>query len=86
MVDGYIYNGQAAGSFQALILVYYQVLLVVTLWLSGIVVDQTFTLGGVDVRACLFIVHCRVDVSIRVLNFHGLNCEYILTANFSYLW
>ena len=61
-------------------------MLVVTLWLSGVVVDQTFTLGGVDVRARLFIVHYQVDVSICVLNFHGLNCEYILAAKFSYLW
>ena len=36
-----------------------QVSLAVTLWLSGVVVNQTFTLGGVDVRACLFIDHCH---------------------------
>ena len=33
-----------------------QVLLAVTLWLSGVVVNRTFTLGGVGVHACLFMV------------------------------
>ena len=37
-----------------------QVLLVVTLWLSGVVVDQKFTSEGVDERTHLFIDHCRV--------------------------
>ena len=42
------------------------------LWLSGVVVDRTFTTGGVDVRAHLFVDHRHVNVSICVLNFHGL--------------
>ena len=41
----------------------------VTLWLSGIVVDRTFTLRGVDVRARLFVDRHCINVSIRVLNF-----------------
>ena len=44
-----------------------QVLLAVTLWLSGIVVNRTFTLGGVDVHTCLFVNHHHAFV--RVLNF-----------------
>ena len=40
--------------------------LAVTLWLSVVVVDRTFTLGGVDVCACLFIDDCCVDVYSRV--------------------
>ena len=44
----------------------------VTLWLSGVVVDRTFTSGGVDVRAqSLFVDHRRVNVSIHMLNFRG---------------
>ena len=48
-----------------------QVSLVVTLWLSGVVVDRTFTPGGVDVCACLFVDHCCINVFIRVFNFRG---------------
>ena len=49
-------------------------MLVVTLWLSGVVVDWMFISGGADVCACLFVDHCCVNVSIRVLNFAvGLN-------------
>ena len=39
---------------------------------SFLVIDWTFTLGGVDGRACLFIDHCCVNVFIRVLNFPDL--------------
>ena len=53
-----------------------QLSLTITLWLSGVVVDWTFTSGGVEMRACLFIDHCCVNVFIQVLNFAvGLNCE-----------
>ena len=45
--------------------------LVVTLWLSGVVIDWTFTSGGVDIGTHLFIDHCCVHVFIRMLNFHG---------------
>ena len=48
-----------------------QLSLVVTLWLSGVVVDRTFTPGGVDVRARLFVDHRCVNVFIRVFNFRG---------------
>ena len=41
------------------------------------------TLGGVYVRARLFVDHRCINVFIHVLNFHGLNCEIILTAKFS---
>ena len=45
---------------------------------SGIVVDRTFALGGADMCARLFVDHCCVNVSIRVLNFViGLNREII---------
>ena len=50
-----------------------EVSLVVTLWLSGVVLDRTFTSGDVDVRGCLFVDNCLVNVFIRVLNFHGLS-------------
>ena len=33
-----------------------QVLLAVTLWLSGVVIDQTFTLAGVDVHAAYSLI------------------------------
>ena len=39
-----------------------QVLLAVMLWLSGVVIDRTFTSGGVDVGARLFVDHHRVNV------------------------
>ena len=52
----------------------------VTLWLSGVVVNRTFTSGGIDVCTRLFVVdHRHVNVFIRVLNFRGV----ILTAKFS---
>ena len=38
-----------------------RVSLPVTLWLSGIVVDWTFTSEGVDVHARLFVDHHRVN-------------------------
>ena len=54
-------------------LVYYQVsgepAMVVTLWLSAGVVDRTFSLGGVDVHARLFVYHYCENAFIRVLNF-----------------
>ena len=59
MVDSYIMNECLERSCR---LVYYpvesQLLLVVTVWLSGVVIDWTFTLGGVDVSAhtYLFII------------------------------
>ena len=53
-----------------------QLLLVVTLGLSGVVVNRTFTLRGVDVCTRLFVDHCCVNVFICVLNF-------LLTAKFS---
>ena len=37
-----------------------QVSLAVTLWMSGVVVDSTFTLEGVDVLARLFTRHVNV--------------------------
>ena len=43
-----------------------QVSLAVTLWLSGVVVDLTFTPGGVDVRARLFVNHRHVCFYSRV--------------------
>ena len=46
-----------------------QVKLTATLWLSGIVVDRTFTLGGVDMCARLFVDRCCVNAFIHVLNF-----------------
>ena len=39
----------------------------VTLWLSGVVVNQTFTSGGVDVRTCLFVNHRHVCLYLRVI-------------------
>ena len=57
------------------------------LWLSGVVVDVTFTSGGVDMRACLIVDHCRVNGFTHVLIFvAGLNREIILRAKFPYLW
>ena len=44
-----------------------QVSLAVMLWLSGVVIDQTFTLGGVDVHACLLVDHCCVNAFMCVL-------------------
>ena len=38
---------------------------------SGVVIDWTFTSGGVDVHAHLFVDHCCAYFRIRVLNFHG---------------
>ena len=38
---------------------------------SRLVVDQTFTLGGVDVRTHFIVDHCCVNVFIRVLNFRS---------------
>ena len=52
-------------------LVYYrerQLLLVVTLWLSGVVVDWTLTLGSVDIRAHLLVDHHCIHVFICVVN------------------
>ena len=46
-----------------------QVKLTAMLWLSEIVVDRTFTLGGVDMCARLFVGHCCVNVFTCVLNF-----------------
>ena len=54
-------------------LVYYQISLAVTLWLSGVVVDWTFTPGGVDMHAHLF-VYLLITATyafIRVLNFRS---------------
>ena len=34
-----------------------QLSLVVMLWLSGVVIDRTFSSGGVDMRARLFVDH-----------------------------
>ena len=48
-----------------------QLSLVVTLWLSGVVIDRKFTPGSVDVRARLFVDHHCVNVFIRVLNFRS---------------
>ena len=47
-----------------------------------IVVDWTFTLGGVDLHTHLFINHCRVSFSCLIFAV-GLDCEIILTAKFS---
>ena len=46
-----------------------QLSLVVTLWLSGVVVDRAFTSGGGDARGRLFIDYCCVTVFICVSNF-----------------
>ena len=35
-----------------------KVALDITLWLSGVIGDRTFTLGGMDVHASLFIEYC----------------------------
>ena len=43
-----------------------RVKLAVTLWLSGIVIDWTFTLGSVDVRARLFVGHCRINNHVLI--------------------
>ena len=43
-----------------------QLLLVVTLWLSGVVIDWMFTLGGVDMRVRLFVDHHCIKFVIRV--------------------
>ena len=48
-----------------------QVTLAVTLWLSGVVIDQTFTLRGLDVCTRLFVDHRRVNVFIHMLRFYG---------------
>ena len=51
------------------------------LWHSKVVVNWTFTSGGVVVHTYLFIDHLCIDVFIRILNFViGLNHEIILTA------
>ena len=52
-------------------LVHYVLSLAVMLWLSGVVVDWTFTSGGVDVRAHLLVAHRCVHVFIHVLIFRG---------------
>ena len=44
------------------------------LWLSGVVIDRTFTSGGVDVRACLFVDHRCVNVFIRIYTEDGGVC------------
>ena len=44
---------------------------IVILWLSGVVIDQTFTLGGVDMCTHLFIDHRCINVFIHILNFCG---------------
>ena len=48
----WLHYGRANGAFLALGTRYWesQLSLVVTLWLSGVVGDLTFTLGGVDMR------------------------------------
>ena len=53
MVDSYMMERSCR-------LVYYpvesQLSLVVTVWLSGVVIDWTFTLGGVDVSAHTYLL------------------------------
>ena len=39
------------------------------LQMSGVVVNQTFTLGGVDMHTRLFIDYRHINYFIRVLNF-----------------
>ena len=52
------------------------------LWLSGVVVDRTFTPEGVNAHARLLINH-RTYVFIRVLNFRGWSQpRNFLTAKF----
>ena len=68
MVDGY---NMAELPVLPCIRIESQVSLAVTLWLSGVVVDRAFTLGGVDMRARLFIDHCCVYVFICMLNFRS---------------
>ena len=41
------------------------------LWLSEVVIDRTFTSGGVDMHARLFVDHLPVNVFIRVLKFRS---------------
>ena len=88
-VDGYIMDEPLECS---LCLVYYHVLgelamadcNSVAVRSSQLVVDRTFTSGGVDVRAHFIVDHCCVNVFTRVLNFRGcFNHEIILTAKFS---
>ena len=45
------------------------VTLAVTLWLLGVLINWTFTSGGMDMRACLFVDCRRVNVFICMLNF-----------------
>ena len=49
---------------------------------SCLVIDRTFTLGGVDGRARLFIDHRCVNVFIRVLNFPDL--RYFCIGSYKY--
>ena len=57
MVDSYMMDKRLERSCR---LVYYpvesQLSLVVTVWLSGVVIDWTFTLGGVDVSAHTYLL------------------------------
>ena len=55
-----------------------QVSLAVTLWLS-VVIDWTFTMGGVHVCTCLI---TATHVFIHVLNFHG----WSQPRNFPNVW
>ena len=56
--------------------------------LSGVVVNQTFTSGGVDVHAHLFVDHHHVNVFIPVLNFRGWSQpqNYFNSENFPDPW
>ena len=49
-----------------------QLSLAVMLWLSGVVVDRTFTLGGVDMSARLFVDHRHINALVCMLKFSWL--------------
>ena len=81
-VDGYIIEKSLERSYR---LVYYQVsgepaIACCNTEAVRVVVDQTFTSGGVD-NTRLFVDHLCVNVFIRVSV--GLNREVILTVKFS---
>ena len=82
MVDGYSMDEHLEHSK---CLVYYsyresQVLLAVMLWLSGVVVDRTFTSGSMDMHECMLILyHRRVTVETRYSK--PLKCGHLVLTD-----
>ena len=67
-------------------MIYYQVSEKLCMQVSlTVVVDRTFALGGVDLRACFFIDHCCVNFTFTCFFFSRLKSQprNVLTAKFS---